>query len=67
MVIIGARPSMGKTTFAQNLAADMFINQGLPVLFVSIEMKGKQIMQRMISGIGGIELKNLNWKYYPKQ
>lgn len=59
LVIIGARPSMGKTTFAQNLAADMFINQGLPVLFVSIEMKGKQIMQRMISGIGGIELKKI--------
>lgn len=56
LVIIGARPSMGKTTFAQNLAADMMINQGLPVLFISIEMSGKQIAQRLISGIGQVEL-----------
>ncbi len=53
LVIIGARPSMGKTTFAQNIAADMMINQSLPVLFISIEMKGRQIAQRLISGIGG--------------
>lgn len=59
LVIIGARPSMGKTTFAQNLAADMMVNQSLPVLFVSIEMRGNQIAQRMISGIGGIELRKV--------
>lgn len=59
LVIIGARPSMGKTTLAQNLAADMMVNQGLPVLFVSIEMSGKQIAQRMISGIGQIELRKV--------
>ncbi len=59
LVIIGARPSMGKTTFAQNLAADMMINQSLPVLFVSIEMRGRQIAQRLISGIGGVELRKV--------
>ena len=59
LVIIGARPSMGKTTLAQNFAADMMVNQGLPVLFVSIEMSGKQIAQRMISGIGQIELRKV--------
>lgn len=56
LVLIGARPSMGKTTFAQNLAIDMMINQSLPVLFVSIEMSGMQIAQRLISGLGQIEL-----------
>lgn len=56
LVLIGARPSMGKTTFAQNLATDMMINQSLPVLFVSIEMSGMQIAQRLISGLGQIEL-----------
>jgi len=59
LVIIGARPSMGKTTFAQNLAADMMINQSLPVLFCSIEMKGHQIAQRLISGIGDVELRKV--------
>lgn len=59
LVIIGARPSMGKTTFAQNLASDMIINQSLPVLFCSIEMRGHQIAQRLISGIGGVELRKV--------
>lgn len=59
LVIIGARPSMGKTTFAQNLASDMMINQSLPVLFCSIEMRGHQIAQRLISGIGGVELRKV--------
>lgn len=59
LVIIGARPSVGKTTFAQNLASDMMINQSLPVLFCSIEMRGHQIAQRLISGIGGVELRKV--------
>ena len=59
LVILGARPSMGKTTLAQNMAADMMINQGLPVLFVSIEMRGKQIAQRLISGIGNVDLRKV--------
>lgn len=59
LVILGARPSMGKTTLAQNIAADMMINQGLPVLFISIEMSGKQIAQRLISGIGQVELRKV--------
>lgn len=59
LVIIGARPSMGKTTFAQNLASDMMINQSLPVLFCSIEMRGHQIAQRLISGIGAVELRKV--------
>ncbi len=59
LVIIGARPSMGKTTFAQNLASDMMINQSLPILFCSIEMRGHQIAQRLISGIGNVELRKV--------
>ena len=35
------------------------VNQNLPVLFVSIEMSGKQIAQRLISGIGQIELRKV--------
>lgn len=59
LVIIGARPSMGKTTLAQNIMSDVAVNQGEPVLFMSGEMNKEQIMQRLISGIGQIELKKI--------
>ncbi|WCS38926.1 replicative DNA helicase [Acinetobacter baumannii] len=59
LVIIGARPSMGKTTLAQNILSDVSVNQGEPVLFMSGEMNKEQIMERLISGIGQIELKKI--------
>ena len=59
LVIIGARPSMGKTTLAQNIMSDVAVNQGEPVLFMSGEMNREQIMQRLISGIGQVDLKKI--------
>ncbi|MEI1730832.1 replicative DNA helicase [Acinetobacter baumannii] len=59
LVIIGARPSMGKTTLAQNILSDVAVNQGEPALFMSGEMNKEQIMERLISGIGQIELKKI--------
>ncbi|MBF6792152.1 replicative DNA helicase [Acinetobacter baumannii] len=59
LVIIGARPSMGKTTLAQNILSDVSVNQGEPALFMSGEMNKEQIMERLISGIGQIELKKI--------
>lgn len=62
LVIIGARPSMGKTTLVQNIMADMAINQGLVVQFHSCEMSNKEIRDRLVSGVGGILLKNIKAK-----
>lgn len=59
LVIIGARPSMGKTTLAQNIMLDLAVNQGEVVLFMSGEMNKEQIMERMISGVGQISLKKV--------
>ena len=59
LVIIGARPSMGKTTLAQNIMLDLAVNQGEVVLFMSGEMSKEQIMERMISGLGQIPLKQV--------
>lgn len=59
LVIIGARPSMGKTTFAQNIMLDLAVNQDEVVLFMSGEMSKEQIMERMISGLGQIDLKQV--------
>ncbi|MHA3051126.1 replicative DNA helicase [Acinetobacter sp. ANC 4640] len=62
LVIIGARPSMGKTTLAQNIMADMAINQGLVVQFNSCEMKNSEIRDRLVAGVGEIELRNIKTK-----
>ena len=53
LIIVAARPSMGKTTFAMNLA-ESILSQGLPVVVFSMEMPAESIMMRMISSFGGI-------------
>ena len=58
LVIIGARPAMGKTTFAQNLAYNTASINGRGVLFFSMEMANQEIVDRMISDISGVD----NWK-----
>lgn len=49
LVIIAARPSMGKTAFAINLAYNIVVKSKQPVAFFSIEMPKEQIAQRFLS------------------
>ena len=48
-VVIGARPSVGKTALALTIAANMSIRQKIPVGFFSLEMSAMAIMQRLLS------------------
>jgi replicative DNA helicase len=48
-IVIGARPSVGKTAFALTIAAHMAIRQKIPVGFFSLEMSAMAIMQRLLS------------------
>jgi len=48
LIIVGARPSMGKTSFALGAAAHAAIEKGLPVLFFSLEMSHLEITQRLL-------------------
>ena len=54
LVIIGARPAMGKTTFAQNLAYNIASINKKGVLFFSMEMAANEIIDRMISDVSGV-------------
>ena len=58
LVIIGARPAMGKTTFAQNLAYNIASINKKGVLFFSMEMGASEIIDRIISDVSGVD----NWK-----
>ncbi len=59
LVIIAARPSMGKTTFAMNLCQNVALSQNKPVLVFSLEMPAEQIMMRMLSGLSRIRQQDL--------
>ena len=49
LVIIGARPAMGKTSFALNMARNVAVSTNKKVLFFSLEMSKEQLAQRIIS------------------
>ena len=58
LIIVGARPAMGKTTFAQNLTYNIASINKKGVLFFSMEMAANEIIDRMISDVSGVD----NWK-----
>ncbi|MGH9102007.1 MAG: replicative DNA helicase, partial [Acidimicrobiales bacterium] len=50
LVIVGARPGMGKTSFALGLAAHASVERRIPVLVFSLEMSHLEITQRLLCG-----------------
>ena len=58
LVVLGARPSMGKTAFALNVAEYAAI-KGAPVLFYSLEMSTAELSLRLLSSMGRINLQTL--------
>ncbi len=55
LIIVAARPSMGKTTFAMNLVENALLSSELPMLVFSMEMPASQLMIRMLSSVGKID------------
>ena len=55
LVIVAGRPSMGKTTFALNMAEHIAIKSKRPVAVFSMEMPGEQLALRMMSSLGRID------------
>lgn len=55
LIIVAARPSMGKTTFAMNLAEHAAMTEDKPALIFSLEMPSEQLMMRMLASLGRID------------
>ena len=69
-IIIAARPAMGKTAFALNLATNIAMNQDKSVAVFNLEMSAEQLAMRILSSVGQLEgfklrtgnLMNNDWK-----
>lgn len=59
MILIAARPSMGKTTFALNIAENIAIKEKKSVLIFSLEMSKEQLTNKLISSITRIDIQKI--------
>ncbi len=72
LIIVAARPGMGKTAFALNLAVNASLSTDKAVAIFNLEMSAEQLVNRMISAVGSIEgdklktgmLNHNDWKKY---
>ena len=59
LIIIAARPSMGKTTLVLNMAQNIALEQERPVVFFSLEMPAQDIAMRMLAAESRIDFTRL--------
>lgn len=59
LILIGARPAMGKTSFALNLAQNISVNAGKKCVVFSLEMTKEQLAERLLSAQAGVESQKL--------
>jgi replicative DNA helicase len=59
LLVLAARPSMGKTAFALNMAEHVAVREELPVLVFSMEMGASQLAVRMVGSLGRIDQQHL--------
>jgi len=59
LIVLAARPSMGKTALALNIAENVAVKEGLPVAVFSMEMGASQLALRLVGSLGRINQQNL--------
>src|SRR3989454_8964146 len=59
MIVIAARPSMGKTALAMNIAEFVAISEKLPVAVFSLEMSSQQLVQRLLCSRARVNLQKV--------
>jgi replicative DNA helicase len=59
LIVLAARPSMGKTAFALNIAENVAVHEQLPVVVFSMEMGASQLALRMVGSLGRIDQSHL--------
>ena len=72
LILLAARPSVGKTAFASNIAVHVAVHLRQPVMFFSLEMDKEQLLRRMIFSEGALDAEKFkektwseaDWKRY---
>lgn len=59
LIIIAARPAMGKTAFALSMARNIAVTQRIPMAFFSLEMSNEQLVKRLVSNVCELEANKL--------
>jgi replicative DNA helicase len=59
MIVIAARPSMGKTSLAMNIVENVVLEQQLPVAVFSLEMSAEALVMRMMCSIARVNLRSI--------
>ncbi|MDQ3065174.1 MAG: replicative DNA helicase [bacterium] len=59
LIILAARPSMGKSAFALNIAHNVASKSAMPVLFFALEMSKEQLVDRLLASEAGVNAWNL--------
>lgn len=59
LIILAARPAMGKTTLVTNLAYNVAAKENQAVLFFSLEMSKEQLVDRMLADASGVDAWNI--------
>ncbi|OYU00328.1 MAG: replicative DNA helicase [Burkholderiales bacterium PBB1] len=59
LIVLAARPSMGKTALALNIAEHVAVQEGLPVVIFSMEMGAAQLALRLVGSLGRIDQQHL--------
>lgn len=67
LIIVAARPSMGKTAFALNLARNAALGSGVPVGFFSLEMSKEQLAMRLLCAEGRVDSQKIRTGFLSQQ
>jgi replicative DNA helicase len=66
MVVIAARPSMGKTSFAMNVVEHVALVEKVPVAVFSLEMSSESLIQRLLCSLAKIQMQKLRGGFLSK-
>ena len=67
LIIVAARPSMGKTAFAINMAQNAAVNHNATVAVFSLEMNKESLLRRMLSSQAWVDQRNLQTGFIRKE
>jgi replicative DNA helicase len=67
MIVVAARPSMGKTSLAMNIAESVAIDQKLPVGVFSLEMSSESLVLRMLCSRARVNLRNIREGFFSER